>query len=106
MRLTPRLLVGALLVLPMPLRSASEVVVAIRYLQAEGQSHSHLCLYREAGKLVRQLSSENSGQDVDPAFAPDGATIVFTREKESAPLEFWIVPPLGGPAAKLDGAPD
>jgi hypothetical protein len=41
----------------------SEIVIAIRYLQAEGTSHSHLYLYREDGKLLRQLTKDNSGQD-------------------------------------------
>lgn len=40
-----------------------EIVVAIRYLQAEGTSHAHLYLYREDGKLLRQLTSDNTGQD-------------------------------------------
>ena len=53
-------------------RAASEIVVAIRYLQAEGVSHSHLYLYRDNGKFLRQLTNDNSGQDVDPIFAPDG----------------------------------
>jgi len=60
----------------------SEIVVAIRYLQAVGTSHSHLYLYREDGKLLRQLTDDNSGQDVDPIFSPDGETIVLTREKD------------------------
>ena len=87
-------------------RAASEIVVAIRYLQSEGTSHSHLYLYRDDGKFLRQLTSDNSGQDVDPIFAPNGEAIVFTREKEGNPLEFWIIHPLGGAAAKLDSAPD
>ena len=62
-------------------RADSEIVIAIRYLQAEGTSHSHLYLYREDGKLLRQLTRDNTGQDVDPIFASDGETIVFTREK-------------------------
>jgi hypothetical protein len=88
------------------LNAASEIVVAIRYLQAEGVSHSHLYLYREDGKLLRQLTSGDAGQDVDPIFAPDGEAIAFTREKEGSPLEFWNVKPLGGLAVKLDRAPD
>jgi hypothetical protein len=57
-------------------RIPSEIVIAIRYLRAEGTSHSHLYLYREDGKLVRQLTNDNFGQDVDPIFAPGGETIV------------------------------
>ncbi|HXX41622.1 MAG TPA: hypothetical protein VEI58_05090 [Chthoniobacterales bacterium] len=89
------------------LRAASEIVVAIRYLQAEGTSHSHLYLYRDDGKFLRQLTDDNSGQDVDPIFALDGTTIVFTRQKSNAgPLEFWSVQPLGSDLKKLESAPD
>jgi hypothetical protein len=88
------------------LRASSEVVVAIRYLQSEGTSHSHLYLYRDDGKFLRQLTTDNAGQDVDPIFAPDGETISFTREKEGNPLEFWSVKPLGGAPAKLEAPPD
>ena len=89
------------------LRAASEIVVAIRYLQAEGTSHSHLYLYRDDGKFLRQLTNDNSGQDVDPIFATDGGSIIFTREKpDNSPLEFWSVQPLGSDLKKLDSAPD
>jgi hypothetical protein len=47
----------------------AEIVIAIRYLQAEGTSHSHLYLYREDGKLLRQLTNDDSGQDSGPIFA-------------------------------------
>ena len=87
-------------------RGDSEIVVAIRYLQAKGTSHSHLYLYREDGKLLRQLTNDNSGQDNDPIFASDGETIVFTREKEKVGREFWSVDPLGKKLKKLDAAPD
>ena len=100
------LIVGALSLLAIDLRAASEIVIAIRYLQAEGTSYSHLFLYREDGKFLRQLTSDNSGQDVDPIFALDGETIVFTREKTASPLEFWSVRPLGGVPTKLDSSPD
>ena len=73
------LLAGAFTVTAGVARGDSEIVVAIRYLQAKGTSHSHLYLYREDGKLLRQLTSDNSGQDTDPIFAPDGETLVFTR---------------------------
>src|SRR5438132_12284780 len=108
MKLTARVLIVAavFLVLALHARAASEIVIAIRYLQAEGVSHSHLYLYREDGKFLRQLTTEDSAQDVDPVFAPDGEMIVFSREKEGKPVEFWSVRPLGGAAAQLEAAPD
>jgi len=84
----------------------SEIVIAIRYLQAEGTSHSHLYLYREDGKLLRQLTKDNSGQDSGPIFASDGTSIVFTREKSNNVREFWSVDPLGKTVKKLEAAPD
>ena len=82
-----------------------EIVIAIRYLQAEGTSHSHLYLYREDGKLLRQLRNDDSGQDSGPIFAPDGNMIVFTREKSNNAREFWSVDPLGKALKKLETAP-
>ena len=107
MMLSARILIAAAFsLLAFDLRAASEIAFAIRYLQAEGASHSHVYLYREDGKFLRQLTSDNSGQDVDPVFAPGGEIIVFTREKSGSPLEFWSVPPLGGNPTKLDSVPD
>jgi hypothetical protein len=87
-------------------RGASEIVIAIRYLQPQGTSHSHLYLYREDGKLLRQLTKDNSGQDSAPIFSADGETIVFTREKPNKLREFWSVMPRGADLKKLDAAPD
>lgn len=86
--------------------AASEIVVAIRYLQAQGESHAHLFLYREDGTLLRQLTRENSGQDIDPIFAPDGETIVFTREIGEKKFEFWSVEPKGGGLKRLEAEPE
>ncbi len=85
------MLINALAILPMQAWADAEIVIAIRYLQAEGTSHSHLYLYREDGKLLRQLTNDNSGQDSAPIFSPDGETIVFTREKPNRVREFWSV---------------
>ena len=87
-------------------KAASEIVIAIRYLQAEGTSHAHLYLYREDGKLLRQLTKDNSGQDSSPIFSSDGGTIVFTREKSDAVNEIWSIEPRGANLKKLDAAPD
>ena len=99
-------LTGTSLMLGTPARGASEIVVAIRYLQAEGTSHSHLYLFRDDGKLLRQLTNDNSGQDSAPIFGPDGSVIVFTREKSNNAREFWSVDPLGKALKKLEVAPD
>src|ERR1043166_8334153 len=86
--------------------AGSEIVIAIRYLEAARTSHSHLYLYRQDGKLLRQLTNDNSGQDSAPIFAPDGASIIFTRDKHGGAREFWSVDPLGKALKKLGAAPD
>ena len=87
-------------------RAASEIVVAIRYFQAQGESHAHLFLYREDGSFLRQLTKEESGQDLDPIFAPDGETIVFTREIAENKFEYWSVEPKGSGLKRLDTEPE
>jgi hypothetical protein len=86
-------------------RGDSEIVIAIRYLQVEGISHSHLYLYREDGKPLRQLTNDNSGQDVAPIFDSSGQTIVFTREKPHKIVEYWTIKPHGEALKKLEAAP-
>jgi len=106
MRSTIRILaVGVFSLLVTIARGDSEIVIAIRYLQAEGISHSHLYLHREDGKLLRQLTNDNSGQDVAPIFDSSGETIVFTREKPNKVVEYWTIKPRGEGLKKLDAAP-
>jgi hypothetical protein len=106
----PRLLavfiVGIICLVGTQIRAEPEIVIAIRYLRAEGTSHAHLYLFREDGKLLRQLTDDNSGQDVEPIFASDGAIIVFTREKPNNVRETWTIDPRGKAAKKLEAAPD
>src|ERR1700726_1900792 len=85
--------------------AASELVIAIRYLQAQGTSHSHLYLYREDGKLLRQLTNDNSGQDVAPIFNSSGEMIVFTRKKPQKVTKYWTINPRGERLKKLAPAP-
>jgi hypothetical protein len=82
-----------------------EIVVANRYLQAQGTSHAQLFLYREDGKLLRQLTRDNAGQMIDPIFAPDGQTIVFTREIGDH-TDFWSIEPKGEYLRQLPEAPE
>src|SRR5438874_4382935 len=105
-RLLGLFVVGVICLVGTRARADPEIVIAIRYLQAEGTSHSHLYLYREDGKLLRQLTNDNSGQDSAPIFSPDGAMIVFTREKPNNVREFWSVEPRETKLKKLNAAPD
>ena len=100
------LLACGLLTPAVPSDAAAEVVVAIRYLQAKGESHSHLYLYREDGRLLRQLTKDDSGQEYDPIFAPDGATIVFRRVMSEGMDEYWSVEPSGNNLHLLEGPPE
>ena len=85
--------------------AANEIVVANRALLANQTSHAHLYLYREDGTLLRQLSRDNSGQDHDPIWAPDGETIVWTRELSGGKSQIWSITPLGHNAKRLNAAP-
>src|SRR6266478_4588744 len=100
------IIISALAILTTRAWADAGIVIAIRYLQAAGTSHSHLYLYRENGKLLRQLTNDNSGQDSAPIFASDGETIVFTREKPNNVREFWSIEPRGTNLKKLGAAPD
>src|SRR6202165_6011481 len=95
----------SLVVAATTLNAASEIVSAIRYLQAQGESHAHLFLYRDDGAFLRQLTKDDSGQDQDPIFAPDGETVVFTREISENKFEFWSIAPRGAGLKRLDAAP-
>jgi hypothetical protein len=86
-------------------RAAPEIVVAIRYLKAQGTSHSQLFLYREDGKLLRRLTDDNSSQMINPMFAPTGETIVFTRETNSG-KDYWSIEPKGGNLHLLPSTPN
>ena len=96
------------------------MVVATRYLQAEGISHAHLYLYKEDGTFLRQLTKLEKGQDHDPLFSPDGKEIVFLHTPDSedeggknvadakspASVEPWRIETSGKGLKKLPELPD
>jgi hypothetical protein len=102
--LTIWLIVASLAVACANAVAGAEIVVSIRYLKAQGASHAQLFLFREDGRLLRQLTNENIAQVTDPRFAPDGETIVFTREL-GANKEYWSIEPHGKNLHVLSGAP-
>ena len=88
-----------MLAILLPVRGSeptAEIVVSMRYLQDSGTSHAHLYLYREDGKLLRQLTKDEGGQDLDPIFSPDGEQIVFARELPGDVKQCWSIEPRGG----------
>ena len=82
----------------------ARVVVAIRYFQINGISHSHLWLYSADGKPLRQLTNFTDRQDRDPIFSPDGKTIAFRREERGKSIA-WSVLTEGGKAQPLQEVP-
>lgn len=84
---------------------AYRIVVAMRYLIARGVSHAHLYLYSQDGKLIRQLTSDNSGQDREPVFAPDGRTVAFRRTFPNKPDQVWSIDLSTGRSRRLSSAP-
>ena len=100
------LLLACGFVIAAPQQTSAEVVVAIRYLQPKGVSHAHLYLYADSGKLLRQLTKDNSGQDFDPLFAPDGTSIVFSRELSGDVVQTWSIKRDGSGLKRLDRSPE
>jgi hypothetical protein len=88
-----------------PAFGGGEIVLANRSLQAQGTSHAQLFLYLEDGTFLRQLTRDDSGQMIDPIFAPDGETIVFTRELGDH-KDFWSIEPKGLNLHQLSQAPE
>ena len=84
----------------------AEIVVAMRYFQQTGASHAHLYLYRADGKLLRQLTADDTGQDYAPMFSPDGNTVVFSRRNDAGGTNHYSIEPRGGNLTKLPSAPD
>jgi hypothetical protein len=100
-----RTLLLALFVLPLTaLPARADLAVSIRYFKTEGTSHYHLYLYRDGGKVVRQLTSPENAHDINPIFSPDGSEIAFTRE-EKAGSKVMTIKPDGSGLRAFSAAP-
>jgi hypothetical protein len=78
-------------------------------LQVEGVSHSHLYLFQADGKLIRQLTKSDAGQDADPVFSPDGKSVLYVRMTGAAdaPVKEWRMVSVEGKNDRaLPEAPD
>ncbi|MEK7950700.1 TolB family protein [Luteolibacter soli] len=85
--------------------SPTQVVVAIRYFKEEGVSHSHLDLFDGNGGFLRHLTKDESGQDFDPVFSPDGRSVVYQRTKGKG-VEWRMVSVDGSSDRTLKAAPE
>jgi Tol biopolymer transport system component len=88
--------------------AAGSVRPGVRLERADG-GHAHLFLVALAGGAVRALTS-GAGDDFDPAFAPDGATIVFASNRNAdarfpSNADLYAVPASGGPPRVLAATP-
>lgn len=86
------------------LQAHADLVVSLRYFMTEDTSHHHLYLYRDDGKVVRQLTSPEDAHDTSPIFSTDGSTIVFTREAKGG-SKIMSIQPDGGTLRTLSQAP-
>jgi hypothetical protein len=80
------------------------VAVSIRYLQVEGTSHAHIFLYDWDGRLLRQLTKGENGQDLHPVFSPDGREIIFTRKLPTGD-EFRLINLARGDTRRIEAPP-
>ena len=80
------------------------VAVSIRYLQVEGTSHAHIFLYDWDGRLLRQLTKGENGQDLHPVFSPDGREIAFTRKLPTGD-EFRLINLARADTRKIEAPP-
>lgn len=98
----PRLLLAALVcTLNFGAARAADVAISIRYLHPKGKSHAAIFLFGTDGKLIRQITEPNDSQDVNPSFAPDGKSIIFTSENDSTRKRVLVSLDLASRAAKV-----
>src|SRR4051794_16133945 len=69
---------------------AADVAISIRYLHPKGTSHAAVFLYTSDGKLVRQLTEPTDSQDVNPAFSPDGKSLIFTSQNDKTSKQVLV----------------
>lgn len=85
---------------------SADVAVSIRYLHPKSKSHAAIFLFQSDGKLVRQLTAPTDSQDVNPAFAPDGKSLIFTSESDKNAKRVLVSLDLAEKTTRvLDGEP-
>jgi dipeptidyl aminopeptidase/acylaminoacyl peptidase len=62
---------------------------------------SRIWLMDAAGGAATALTPPTAGEDTLPDFAPDGRTVVFSSNRESARSELYLVDASGGPLRRL-----
>lgn len=92
------------LLLGVALPAHADLVVSLRYFKTEGTSHFHLYLYKDDGKIVRQLTSPADAHDTEPIFSENGSEIVFTRESKGD-KKIMSIRPDGSALRTLSQAP-
>lgn len=98
----PHLLLAALVwTLTFGAARAADVAISIRYLHPKGKSHAAIFLFGTDGKLIRQITEPNDSQDVNPSFAPDGKSIIFTSENDSTQKRVLVSLDLASKGAKV-----
>jgi hypothetical protein len=56
-----------------------------------------------AGAAARRLVDDPAADELDPAWAPDGSRVCYTRDAHQAGVALWCAPTGSGPAAPLPG---
>jgi len=80
---------------------AADVAISIRYLHPKGKSHAAIFLFGTDGRLIRQITEPNDSQDVNPSFAPDGKSIIFTSENDGSQKRVLVSLDLASKAARV-----